>query len=93
MRLISQQFEGQEAEINELYLHVKQCLCHLEAHSVLTLKLLQSELLVAIYETGHAIYPAAYLTVGHCVRLGHALNLQDLKTSYRLNALPREYPG
>lgn len=88
MKLVTKQFEDNEAERNVLYSHVKQCLFHLAAHNVLTLKLLQAEILVSLYEIGHAIYPAAYLTVGHCVRVAHALNLQDLTTPFRLFPLP-----
>jgi hypothetical protein len=33
-------------------------------------------LLTLIYELGHAIYPAAYMSIGSCVRLALALELE-----------------
>jgi hypothetical protein len=33
-------------------------------------------LLVALYEVGHAIYPAAFMSVAACVRYAHALGIQ-----------------
>lgn len=93
MKLISQPREDNEAAVNDLYLHIKQCIFYLETRSVVSLRLLQAILLLALYEIGHAIYPAAYLSVAHCVRFGHALNLQDLRSPYRLNTLERQFLG
>ncbi|KAF2713108.1 hypothetical protein K504DRAFT_497936 [Pleomassaria siparia CBS 279.74] len=42
---------------------------------VLSLRILQAQVLVAIYELGHAIYPAAYLSLGSCARYGMALGV------------------
>ncbi|OQV03459.1 Fungal specific transcription factor domain-containing protein [Cladophialophora immunda] len=42
----------------------------------LSLPLLQGMILISIYELGHAIYPAAYMSIGNCVRLGLALELE-----------------
>ncbi|KAF7563369.1 hypothetical protein G7046_g707 [Stylonectria norvegica] len=39
---------------------------------------LQAGILIACYELGHAIYPAAYLTVGGCARYGLALGIDRL---------------
>lgn len=46
-----------------------------ETAGVLTLQLLQAKLLVCLYELGHGIYPAAYLSVGSCARYGTALGI------------------
>ncbi|EXJ68347.1 uncharacterized protein A1O5_08139 [Cladophialophora psammophila CBS 110553] len=48
-----------------------------ESSGLMSLQLLQANILVAAYEIGHAIYPAAYLSTGHCARIGHALGLND----------------
>ena len=51
---------------------------HLEVEgssSVLSLPVLQAAVLVALYEIGHAIYPAAFLSVGGCARYAHALGI------------------
>ena len=92
MQILSRPLQDHETPISELYLHLKRCLLHIETQNFLSLNLLQAELLVALYEIGHAIYPAAYISVGHCARLGHALSLQDLGTAYRILALPRGCP-
>lgn len=63
-----------------LYHAAKQYLQTVETGGLLTLKLLQASVLIATYEIGHGIYPAAFLTVGHCVRLGQALGIHDKRT-------------
>ncbi|KIW19214.1 hypothetical protein PV08_03508 [Exophiala spinifera] len=60
-----------------LYTLAKRTLYLAESHGLICLRTLQANILVAAYEIGHAIYPAAYLTTGHCARLGHALGLND----------------
>ncbi|UKZ53304.1 hypothetical protein TrVGV298_007096 [Trichoderma virens] len=47
----------------------------------MSLQVLQATIFVALYEIGHAIYPAAYLTVGACARYGIALGLDQLMTN------------
>lgn len=42
---------------------------------LLELRIFQAMLLIAAYEMGHGIYPAAYMTVGTCFRYGNALGL------------------
>lgn len=46
----------------------------------MSLHVLQATIFIALYEMGHAIYPAAYLTVGACARYGIALGLDKLMT-------------
>lgn len=50
----------------------------METSGNLSLRILQAGILIALYETGHAIYPAAYLSVGACVRYGIALGIDKL---------------
>ncbi|KAK0917039.1 hypothetical protein LTR02_000369 [Friedmanniomyces endolithicus] len=59
----------------QLYQDVKSLFAYLESQNALSLQTIQALLLIALYEIGHAIYPAAYLTTGHAARLGHALGL------------------
>ena len=40
--------------------------------------MLQAAVLIAVYEVGHAIYPAAYLTIGACARYGTMLGIDKL---------------
>ncbi|KAF2108583.1 hypothetical protein BDV96DRAFT_652834 [Lophiotrema nucula] len=54
---------------------VKNSVIEAVSAGALTLPLLQAQLLLAIYELGHAIYPTAYLTIGACSRYGLALGI------------------
>ena len=79
--------------VNENYTHVKRCLFAIETQGFLSLRILQTHLLLGLYELGHSIQPAAYLTTGHCVQIGNALGLKELKSGMRLVQLPRVYLG
>jgi hypothetical protein len=60
------------------YCHIKAALLQAELEGVLTFRMLQTLVLVATYEVGHAIYPSAYLTVGYCARYGIALGIDKV---------------
>ena len=49
----------------------------LESRGLISTVLLQAVLLISLYEAAHGIYPAAFLSVGHCAQLGHAMGLHD----------------
>ncbi|TVY14563.1 hypothetical protein LARI1_G005900 [Lachnellula arida] len=49
-----------------------------EAAGVLSIHVLQAAVLIAVYEVGHAIYPAAYLSIGACARYGCMLGIDKL---------------
>ena len=59
---------------------------HLEAEikGVLSLPMLQAMIILALYEIAHAIYPAAYLSIGSCARYGMALGV-DGQNSVDMN--------
>ena len=61
---------------NSAYLFAKRTLLEAEVAGMLTLQLLQSWLLVTIYELGHAIYPSAYISIATCARYGSLLDLK-----------------
>ncbi|VUC29718.1 unnamed protein product [Clonostachys rosea] len=61
-----------------LYRAAKQFHFEVETASTLSICTLQASILIALYETAHAIYPAAYLTVGACARQGLALGVDKL---------------
>lgn len=63
-----------------LYRTSKRYLSEIEAAGLMSLHVLQAATFIALYEIGHAIYPAAYLTVGACARYGIALGLDKLMT-------------
>ncbi|KUJ19234.1 uncharacterized protein LY89DRAFT_612827 [Mollisia scopiformis] len=52
------------------YLAAKRFHAELEASGGFSPQILQSGVLIALYEYGHGIYPAAYLTIGACARYG-----------------------
>ncbi|RFU78611.1 hypothetical protein TARUN_3581 [Trichoderma arundinaceum] len=58
------------------YRAAKQFGFELEAAGLFSLRILQGILLVALYEIGHAIYPAAFMSIAACVRYAHALGIQ-----------------
>nr|POE69106.1 putative transcriptional regulatory protein [Quercus suber] len=68
--------EGQHPQ-TRTYHDVKSLLSHVEAQHGFSLPLIQALLLIGVYEIGHAIHPASYLTVGHAARLGHAMGLHE----------------
>lgn len=48
---------------------------YLEVEGSFSLLVLQAGILVALYELGHGIYPAAFLSIGQCARYAHALGI------------------
>ena len=58
-----------------LYGMAKRFYSEVEATGPLSIYVVQAAMFIAIYEIGHAIYPAAYLTVGACARYGAAMGL------------------
>lgn len=61
-----------------LYRVAKRYYHEVETTGVQSIHVLQAEILIAIYELGQAIYPAAYLTVGACARFGLGLRINNL---------------
>ncbi|KAL7929823.1 N-terminal binuclear Zn cluster-containing/DNA binding domain-containing protein [Trichoderma chlorosporum] len=58
-----------------LYETVKLFQFQIETSGVLSVLVLQASILIALYELGHSIYPAAYLSVGSCARYATALGI------------------
>ncbi|KAK5134599.1 hypothetical protein LTR08_006255 [Meristemomyces frigidus] len=61
----------------QLYQDVKAFLSYVEGQNGFSIQTIQALLLISLYEMGHAIYPAAYLSVGHAARLGYAMGLHE----------------
>ncbi|KAE8140492.1 hypothetical protein BDV38DRAFT_279993 [Aspergillus pseudotamarii] len=59
--------------MRSLYILVKGFIASLEATEINSLELLQCRLLLTIYEVGHGMYPAAYISMGANVRAAVAL--------------------
>ncbi|EMC98574.1 hypothetical protein BAUCODRAFT_145643 [Baudoinia panamericana UAMH 10762] len=62
---------------SQLYQDVKSFYHYIEAQNGFSIQLIQALALIGLYETGHAIYPAAYLTIGHAARLGIAMGIHE----------------
>jgi hypothetical protein len=62
-----------------LYHNAKRLHFEMEASGVFSLRILQAGILIALYELGQAIYPAAYLTVGSCARYATAIGVDQLR--------------
>jgi hypothetical protein len=58
-----------------LYHAVKHFYVEVEGSSIFSIPVLQAGVLLALYELGHAIYPAAYLSIGVCARYAHAIGI------------------
>ncbi|KAE8454371.1 hypothetical protein EG329_005296 [Mollisiaceae sp. DMI_Dod_QoI] len=63
------------------YVAAKRFHAELEITGAFSPQVLQSNVLIALYEYGHAIYPAAYLTIGACARYGISSGLDGTGTS------------
>ncbi|KAK2594640.1 hypothetical protein QQS21_007616 [Conoideocrella luteorostrata] len=53
---------------------------YLEAENAFSILVLQAALLISLYELGHGIYPAAYLSIGTCSRYAYALGINASRT-------------
>jgi hypothetical protein len=64
-----------EPGCNSIYMTAKRFLASLEASGYLSFHCLQSMVLVAAFEYGHAIYPAAWMTIAACSRYAEMLDI------------------
>ncbi|KAH8883744.1 hypothetical protein GQ53DRAFT_424944 [Thozetella sp. PMI_491] len=90
MRLLCSPVD-KDRPISALYSSTKRCLMYAEMSGALTLRALQASVLIALYEVANAIYPAAYLSVGNCARMGYALGYHDRRTASQLHPPPRSW--
>ncbi|KAL6794658.1 hypothetical protein GGI42DRAFT_332829 [Trichoderma sp. SZMC 28013] len=58
---------------SEIYTLMKETLLHVEMMGYVSIHTIQSAILTAVYEIGHAIYPAALTNISSCAR--HAVSL------------------
>lgn len=88
MQLHTKPDSHEEPPNSDTYKTAKAACSYVEACGVFSIRVVQTILLIALYELKHAIFPAAYLTVGHCARLGHAMGLHDRKKAPQMLAAP-----
>lgn len=72
----------------DLYHAVKQFYFDMENSGALSIQVLQAAILIAIYEVGHAIYPAAILSVGSCARYASCLGIDTTARPPKSMQLP-----
>lgn len=75
IRLVTEPLPGGDPATKQ-YLAVKMTFLNTEIYGVLSVRLLQSLLLLLLYEYGHGIYPGAYMTLGACTRYLAALRIE-----------------
>ncbi|KAL7898917.1 fungal-specific transcription factor domain-containing protein [Trichoderma sp. SZMC 28014] len=73
--------DGNGARDSPSYLLARSLCSEVESAGFLSLRLVQSLILLATYEMSHAIYPCAYSTLGRASRLGLLLGLHDRKNN------------
>ncbi|TVY84644.1 hypothetical protein LSUE1_G000521 [Lachnellula suecica] len=65
---------GNEAcDFKELYLFIKGSIASTEALGINSLLVVQSRIMVTLFEVAHGFYPAAYISIGATVRAANAL--------------------
>lgn len=69
--------DGSNPETYHVYAAVKEFNLQLEIAGLHSLMAVQGGLLIAVYEIGHGIYPAAYTTVAQCARQGISLGIHN----------------
>ncbi|KAK5170913.1 uncharacterized protein LTR77_004057 [Saxophila tyrrhenica] len=75
MKLVCGEVPDGQPPQTQLYQDVKSFYGYVEAQNGFSIQLIQSLCLIGLYEAGHCIYPASYLTIGNSARLGHAMGL------------------
>ena len=84
--------DGSDIIQTPLYQSTKRFVSLLEGGGAASLAVLQANILVTWYEYGHAIYPAAYMSAGWCVRYGNLLGINTIEEAPQLLAPPVDLP-
>jgi len=85
MKLItSRPQDGMESSQTPAYISAKRFLALMEATGMISLGVLQAGILIALFEYGQAIYPAAWMSAGWCIRYGTMLGLNDFSDMTQL---------
>lgn len=64
---------GLHLSCSPIYIFAKKMCAQMESSGFASTRLLQVVILLALYEIGHGIYPAAYLSVGHAAQVSRLL--------------------
>ena len=80
--------ESDPSEFKSLYLHTKCSLISTEGLGINSFLIVQSRILVTLFEVAHGYYPAAYISIGAAVRAADALEIHpkaDASPSHSLD--------
>lgn len=77
MKLMLTRTQEFESPINHIYLTAKRFLSLMENSGMASISVLQSYVLVTMYELAQAIYPGAWMTAGASVRYGQLLGIDE----------------
>jgi hypothetical protein len=77
MKLVNDRLVDGQDPWTRLYAVAKNFFLTVESSGFPSIRLLQAGMLLCLYETGHAIYPQAYMSIGHIGRLGQAIGLHN----------------
>jgi hypothetical protein len=80
--------EGVESSQSHLYISAKRFLGSMDSTGTISLLVLQAGLLVVWYEYGQAIYPAAWMSAGWCIRYGNLLGISGHESATQLLGRP-----
>jgi hypothetical protein len=86
--MITRPQEGLESANHPIYTAAKRFLGLMESSGMTSLLVLQAYVLVALYEIGQAIYPAAWMSAGACVRYGLLLGIHGHESAAPLLGRP-----
>jgi hypothetical protein len=87
-----QQLTTLPPDLKLLYLQSKSWMAGLEGQGHSSLDLVQARLLITLFEIGHGLYPAAYVSTGALVRAMDALFLfAELNSALAHSASEQEY--
>ena len=91
MKLVTNTPVISSAADSTLYREARSYLNTMEEVSPMSLHFFQSLVLVALFEIGHGIFPAAYLTVGRATRIGLLRGIHDRKSATQLFQKPQTW--
>ncbi|KAI9047674.1 hypothetical protein LZ554_008385 [Drepanopeziza brunnea f. sp. 'monogermtubi'] len=86
--IISRPQDGIECSHNPIYTSAKRFVALMEATGTTSLLVLQANLLVTWFEYGQAIYPAASMSAGWCIRYGNMLGINGNNEAAQLLGQP-----
>ena len=82
MKLVISDPSGEEdGSTEEMYQLARISLMNLGPETMPSLDVLQAAILIAVFELGHGMYPAAFLSVGYAVALANTVGLDNYPSS------------